>query len=515
MCMATHSANHRAANTPQTAMSRGARIERLAKVISGNNWHRFYDTISGELLPPLATFIASLYAEASVIDGTRMSAGSHIEQDIVSFFSKADDQALIKSLSADALRKQRTGAISHEQYIESTHKKMTVLKGNLMLAKDARINHIYESVSLLCALSGMPLNNMVAQFSDDTKNGAGVYRPVPGVILIHELTRFAQVVHGFGRIECVAQSIDILNKYVTGRGLSLTRLTPLITKLKRIVDDNILLYIVKHINKKPFEEIVIEKFDDNVFEKYFANVYANITIAEHEYAHREQQEAIRSINANLFAYLPSSPLYYYNHKNKQMLERQGIHYFQHVEIIEKIMQFINHIFSDVVVNNLQTPLLLRASWHSKEANHNLAQIITDIKDLKKELITIDQDIPTIFTNEKMFTEILQNFNFVDKIREKTIIEKLTRIDSHFSEMIDIFQGIARYTIKQLRDIQKDRNAAVKKLIENWPEISKAYPNMKHHIVRAVTAFEHCAALIDAVRSHADQNTHEPATRDSK
>lgn len=337
------------------------------------------------------------------------------------------------------------------------------------------------------------------------------YQPIPASKVLKGLAKLAQVFHRFATVMWVPETIEILKHRIQGV-LDEDKLQAVIKRIRRIVDDNILIYIIQHIKKNPFEEISIEIFNQDVFEKYFSHIQDVTNLVDSKYQELHRKETIQRININLFGHLPDAQLTIYTRKHQALLGKQDIYEFKHAEPIESIVLFIDHVFQKMVIGNLQIPLLLKAIWNDTAAQQHLAQLFTDMKDLRIRISNIDQEIISMFGNEKLFHDMLTNVGFIKADQKTDLFSKFPIIDSRFAETIHIFRGISKLVVVQLQKLSQCRTNVSKRMIRNWAEMDQVCPNIEHKLLKAVSVFEDCIKLIDATYRHVSSITKTTSTQ---
>lgn len=476
-------------------------MRRLTRVIS-NSRHKLYDPIEKRLLPSFAKMIYSIQTTTEAFRAHRKESERSLEEAVLLFFVDEEVETLINSFSPHALRIQRARTLSRTHYVKNAQQRITKLRGDILLVKDARLTLAYRFASFLCALSAFPFQNILHAFIDNHTETprAMSYKASSAIILTKELTEFAQLLHRFAPIEWTPDAITPLNTYAEAHLLDEKQLEPVIQKLKQVVEDSALLYIIRHATEKPLKEIAIAPFHDDAFDTYFAKIEMAIDTADSMHREMQRQKDVWAMRSNLFANVPDASLNFYNRRNKIILENQEQHYLQHADIVENIVRFIDHIFDKAIVQNIRAPLLLKAEWNNRQAQHEFGMLILDMKELRTMITTIDQDIPSIFNGEDLFYEIVRTFNFLEPSRKTLAVDKFTDIDARCVEVIQIFRGISKHMIAQLRQILEDRRALNGKLIRNWIQVDKGTPHMERSLKRALSLLQYCDTLVTAVHT---------------
>lgn len=490
----------------------GTQIIRLGKVIAYNR-HKFYDPVSREMLPSFAECIDSIESVvgdlATQAKPTSVAQSSpSLEEAIILHFADKDITETIRSFSAESLDEERKYSLTQDHYIRNTQKRIAKLKGSLLFVADERYTQTYVCVSLLYKLSMFPLRSILLEFTGGTqeKRNDALYKPISGVRVARGISELAQLFHRFATVKWVPESIDILRSRADQSVLNEHGLRGIVSHIKQIIEDDILLYIIQHIGRSPFEEIPIKVFDDDLFEKYFAHIQKTVDFTDSKYEELQRKETIQKISINLFGHLPDVQLNIYTRKNRALLEKQDIHYFKHTDLVENIILFIDHVFQTLVIGNLQIPLLLKAVWNDPKAQRHMVQLFTDMKDLRVRISTIDQEIISLFGKEKLLHDVLNNCDFIETHQKKEAFDKFAIIDSRFAETIHIFRGIAKHMIIQMCSLSKDRTTAKKRMIRNWIEVGRVCAGIEHKLLKAISVLEDCVELIAAIYQHSENST---------
>ena len=475
------------------------KMQRLAKILADNR-HGFYDPLTKEILPAYGTFIHSVYAEIHKIDYKKKMTGRWPEEEIILQNLPAEDTPLVQALAYNTLVKQRKHTLSSNGYFQHAQQCIAKLKGNLILMGHNALMNTYEALSLLCNLCMLPLQETLLRFgtAQDIASQSPTYRPVSGKKLLDHLTLFAQVIHQFTCLECSTQAIHILNMQPTHAALNTNKIAPIIKKIQEVVADNIIFYIIAHINEEPANTMPIISFDRDIVSKYFAKVDADIHAVEKDYIAQHHTEIVRYFDALLFAQIPSRPLVNYNQKNKQILEEHTIYRFHYVKIIGRLLLFIDPIFESMMSYRLQTTLLLNAEWGVAKQKQTFIQTISDIRILKQEMLSIDEHILDRFHTTHPLKTVLYHFEFFDEADKLTTIDRIKHIDNQFLELIQIFQHLLTYMVVSLQSIYEDLRTYKGEIITNWGAIRKKNPSIEHNIMRLIKVFGDFRTLVEGL-----------------
>jgi len=471
-----------------------------------NGEHNFYDTTKKQLLPAYGMFIYTLYAHVYNLDLSAYATDHARAEAVIRHATAEENSRYIDALSPSRLHASIDESLSREHYQEETRRYLAALKSNLIMLPHAPLNAIYESLSLLCALKALPFPRMLSLFMSGTDAiNPESYDACPGEDALEDIGILANTVHQFSAIEVVDDVIEIIGAHNSPQILNHDSLRDAIQKLAAVVNDNILFYIIAHIEKKPPRDTFIVQFNSNFINPYLSHLKKNIDLIERKYIEQHREDFIKYINTSLFEPFPNVALTYYTNTHRRILAECNIYTFRYIDVIEKILTFIEHVFSNAITHKLQMTLFLHAAWTTSDEREQFLQIMSDIKELKREIINIDEEIPILFHTSEPFDKLLGSLNMFSEVDRRVTMQRLAFIDERFSEIIVIFQGMLRDATTATRKLADDRSSQRGEFIKNWSRLENIDPGLEQKLMRAITIFSEFSTLIETMYAIVSDN----------
>ena len=373
--------------------------KRLLKVVAKqlkNQKYKFYKPKGEEAQPILARLLYDVY---KLIGPSRVFLENATESGalkaiIIENFLEDEQREIIEELSEDSIRK-RAETEDLKSIAAGLKEQLVAFFSAFDSEKVKSVNSLYNLLLVFLRFIHYDYYFVLRKFDSSLPEGDLLYNPkfeaIHGNYISDDLKDFLEIIAPLETGSGWDALFDVLRVYKNQEVINRQDWSKQLKVLAGIKKSNVLLLIIRHVDKDPYFQMKVRRPSEKIVESYLSKVKTQAELTLQRISQEKRNSKIDTLAVHVFGTSAISRLKYYTEKANISFSKKMLGGFNFIEPLNYLKAFL----LDFVKKDLKQVVdlfLIKGKWSTNIISQKLSDSFHGLLEVSDELVRFDESL---------------------------------------------------------------------------------------------------------------------------